>query len=79
MDFASESLHFPGLLGVVGLLRGRWLERQRDDDPWWRGISRDAIQGISRDAIRLQPLQSPRQAVCTFGCVRPTATSPWLA
>ena len=36
---------------VIGLSQGRWLERQRGDDPWWRGIS--------RDAIRLQPLQKP--------------------
>jgi uncharacterized protein len=36
---------------VIGLSQGRWLERQRGDDPWWRGIC--------RDAIRLQPLQRP--------------------
>ena len=36
---------------VIGLSQGRWLERQRGDDPWWRGIC--------RDAIRLQPLPRP--------------------
>jgi hypothetical protein len=44
-----------GSWGVVWLLWGRWLGRQRGDDPWW--------QGISRDAIRVQPLQRPCQAV----------------
>jgi tRNA nucleotidyltransferase (CCA-adding enzyme) len=34
---------------VIALSQGRWLERQRGDDPWWRGIW--------RDAIRLQPVQ----------------------
>ena len=36
---------------VIGISEGSWLERQRGDDPWWRGIC--------RDAIRLQPLQRP--------------------
>ncbi len=36
---------------VIGLSQGHWLQRQRGDDPWWRGIC--------RDAIRLQPLQKP--------------------
>jgi len=36
---------------VIGLSQGRWLERQRGDDPWWRGIC--------RDAIRLQPIPKP--------------------
>ena len=36
---------------VIGLSQSRWLQRQRGDDPWWRGIC--------RDAIRLQPLQRP--------------------
>ncbi len=37
--------------GVIGLSQGRWLERQRGDNPWWRGIC--------RDAIRLQPTLNP--------------------
>lgn len=36
---------------VIGLSQGRWLQRQRGDDPWWRGIC--------RDAIRFQPLPRP--------------------
>ena len=36
---------------VIGLSQGHWLERQRGDDPWWRGIC--------RDAICLQPLHQP--------------------
>ena len=36
---------------VIGLSQGRWLEWQRGDDPWWRGIC--------RDAIRLQPTPKP--------------------
>jgi hypothetical protein len=36
---------------VIGLSQGRWLQRQRGDDPWWRGIC--------RDAIRLQPTPKP--------------------
>ncbi|MFN5160389.1 MAG: nucleotidyltransferase domain-containing protein [Cyanobacteriota bacterium] len=36
---------------VIGLSQGQWLERQRGDDPWWRGIC--------RDAILLQPTPKP--------------------
>ena len=36
---------------VIALSQGQWLERQRGDDPWWRGIC--------RDAIRLQPTLKP--------------------
>jgi hypothetical protein len=36
---------------VIALSQGHWLERQRGDDPWWRGIC--------RDAIRLQPTPEP--------------------
>jgi hypothetical protein len=32
---------------VIAISPGGWLERQRGDDPWWRGIC--------CDAIRLQP------------------------
>jgi hypothetical protein len=32
---------------VIAICQGGWLERQRGDDPCWRGIC--------RDAIRLQP------------------------
>lgn len=28
---------------VIALSHDRWLERQVGDDPWWRGICRDAI------------------------------------
>ena len=51
-DHLSEALLGTGLADdVIGLSQGRWLERQRGDDPWWRGIC--------RDAIRLQPTQKP--------------------
>ena len=51
-DQLSEALLVTGLADdVIGLSQGRWLERQRGDDPWWRGIC--------RDAIRLQPTQKP--------------------
>ena len=51
-DQLSEALLGTGLADdVIGLSQGRWLERQRGDDPWWRGIC--------RDAIRLQPTQKP--------------------
>jgi len=25
---------------VIGITQGRWLERQRGEDPWWLGICR---------------------------------------
>lgn len=51
-DQLAEALLGTGLADdVIGLSQGRWLERQRGDDPWWRGIC--------RDAIRLQPQQTP--------------------
>ena len=51
-DQLSEALLGTGLADdVIGLSQGRWLERQRGDDPWWRGIC--------RDTIRLQPTQKP--------------------
>jgi len=51
-DQLAEALLAAGLADdVIGLSQVRWLERQRGDDPWWRGIC--------RDAIRLQPLQRP--------------------
>ena len=51
-DQLAEALLGTGLADdVIGLSQGHWLERQRGDDPWWRGIC--------RDAIRLQPLQKP--------------------
>jgi hypothetical protein len=47
-DQLAEALLGAGLADdVIGLSQGRWLERQRGNDPWWRCIS--------RDAIRLQP------------------------
>ena len=47
-DQLSEALLGAGLADdVIALSQGRWLERQRGDDPWWRGIC--------RDALRLQP------------------------
>lgn len=50
-DQLAEALLGTGLADdVIGLSQGRWLERQRGDDPWWRGIC--------RDAIRLQPPRS---------------------
>ena len=51
-DQLADALLGTGLADdVIALSQGRWLERQRGDDPWWRGICRDAIQ--------LQPLQRP--------------------
>jgi len=51
-DQLAEALLAAGLADdVIGLSQGRWLERQRGDDPWWRGIC--------RDAIRLQPTLKP--------------------
>ncbi len=51
-DQLAEALLRTGLADdVIGLSQGRWQERQRGDDPWWRGISRDAIP--------LQPQQTP--------------------
>jgi len=51
-DQLAEALLRTGLADdVIGLSQGRWLQRQRGDDPWWRGIS--------RDAILLQPQQTP--------------------
>jgi predicted nucleotidyltransferase len=51
-DQLAEAMLGTGLADdVIGLSQGRWLERQRGDDPWWRGIC--------RDAIRLQPTQKP--------------------
>jgi predicted nucleotidyltransferase len=51
-DQLAEALLGAGLADdVIGLSQGRWLERQRGDDPWWRGIR--------RDALRLHPLQGP--------------------
>ena len=44
VDLLAEALLGTGLVDdVIALSRGRWLERQRGDDPWWRGICRDAI------------------------------------
>jgi hypothetical protein len=52
VDLLAVALLGAGLVDdVIALSRGRWLERQRGDDPWWRGIC--------RDAIRLQPTQKP--------------------
>ena len=43
-DQLADDLLGAGLADdVIGLSQGRWLERQRGDDPWWRGICRDAI------------------------------------
>lgn len=43
-DQLAEALLGTGLVDdVIALSRDRWLERQRGDDPWWRGICRDAI------------------------------------
>ncbi|MEB3193561.1 MAG: nucleotidyltransferase domain-containing protein [Cyanobacteriota bacterium] len=51
-DQLAEALLGAGLADdVIGLSQNCWLERQRGNDPWWRGIC--------RDAIRLQPLQTP--------------------
>ena len=51
-DQLAEALLGTGLADdVIGLSQGRWLQRQRGDDPWWRGIC--------RDAIRLQPTLQP--------------------
>ena len=44
----AEALLGAGLADdAIGLSQSRWRERQRGNDPWWRGIC--------RHAIRLQP------------------------
>jgi hypothetical protein len=51
-DQLADALLAAGLADdVIGLSLGRWLLRQRGDDPWWRGIC--------LDAIRLQPNPKP--------------------
>jgi len=51
-DQLADDLLAHGLADdVIALSQGRWLERQRGDDPWWRGIC--------RDAIRLEPTPEP--------------------
>lgn len=51
-DQLADALLGTGLADdVIALSQGHWLERQRCDDPWWRGIC--------RDAIRLQPTPEP--------------------
>jgi predicted nucleotidyltransferase len=51
-DQLADALLGSGLADdVIALSQGRWLERQRGDDRWWRGICRDAIQ--------LQPTPKP--------------------
>jgi predicted nucleotidyltransferase len=51
-DQLAEELLAAGLADdVIAISQGRWLERRRGDDPWWRGIC--------RDAIRLQTSQKP--------------------
>lgn len=51
-DQLAEALLGAGLADdVIGLSQGRWLERHQGNDPWWRGIC--------RDAIRLQPNPKP--------------------
>ena len=43
-DQLADDLLGAGLADdVIGLSQTRWLERQRGNDPWWRGICRDAI------------------------------------
>ena len=40
----ADALRAAGLADdVIALTRERWQQRQSGDDPWWRGISRDAI------------------------------------
>jgi predicted nucleotidyltransferase len=44
VDLLAEALLGTGLADdVIALSQGRWQERQRGDDPWWRGICREAI------------------------------------
>jgi hypothetical protein len=51
-DQLAEELLGAGLADdVIAISQGRWLERRQGDDPWWRGIG--------RDAIRLQPIPMP--------------------
>jgi tRNA nucleotidyltransferase (CCA-adding enzyme) len=51
-DQLAEDLLGAGLADdVIGISQVRWMERRQGDDPWWRGIG--------RDAIRLQPTQTP--------------------
>ena len=54
-DQLAEALLGAGLADdVIGLSEGRWLQRQRGNDSWWRGDD-PWWRGICRDAIRLQP------------------------
>ena len=51
-DQLAEDLLGEGLADdVIGISLARWMERRQGDDPWWRGIG--------RDAIRLQPSPTP--------------------
>jgi hypothetical protein len=48
VDLLAEALLGTGLADdVIALSQGRWQERQRGDDPWWRGICREAIRFLS--------------------------------
>ena len=51
-DQLAEDLLGEGLADdVIGISLARWRERRQGDDPWWRGVG--------RDAIRLQPSPTP--------------------
>lgn len=72
-DQLAEALLGTGLAeDVIGLSQGRWLQRQRGDDPWWRGIC--------RDAIRLQPTLQPWPSMPAMegSMPRPATTAPRL-
>ena len=72
-DQLTEALLGTGLADeVIGLSQGRWLQRQRGDDPWWRGIC--------RDAIRLQPTLQPWPSMPAMevSMPRPATTAPRL-
>ena len=72
-DQLADALLGTGLADdVIALSQGRWLERQRGDDPWWRGIC--------RDAIRLQPTLQPWPSMPAMevSMPRPATTAPRL-
>lgn len=44
-DQLADDLLGTGLADdVIALSQGQWLQRKQGDDPWWRGISREAIR-----------------------------------
>jgi hypothetical protein len=60
-DRLAEPLLAAGLVhDVIGLTQGRWLERQRGEDPWWLGwlLQAQELLGIETAPFRQLPLNS---------------------